>query len=286
MFGNILQRKLQASGMPGFHNLDPFSAGSMGMRAPMVADPQQQQQQQAPVHAPNTMVPATYTVQDPNAGTSFGQPSPSQPTNTATEGSSPIDEIMGKIYNKPSDAGVQPPQQQPQQQQQPAGLDLMNLPVDQIRKAASSMDFTTGLSEDTINKFQVNPETGQPNDLLGGLMEMMQHFGTNLYTSAMTGGAKVYGTALDQRFNNFSQKLPDMVNRHTVASAVQNKGYHKSLEPIVANAANAMLKNNPHVSPEEATQMIDQLVDALGQHLQQPASEEYQDNGLGNIFDL
>lgn len=297
----IIARKLQAAGMPGYCNMSPFDAGSAGVMAPALLEQQQQQlgapQNQAPPAAPNTVVPSTQQPNDPNLGTSFAAPAPSQPT--VDEGSSPLDLAMQQIYNRQASPEQQGGGQQQQQSQNdlpqqpnagtpPAMLDLMNLPVENIQKVAQGMDFTKGLTESTMAKFQVNPETGQPADLLGGIMELMQHVGGNIYTNSLVGGSKVAGTAMTQRFTDLDSRLPTMMNRQAVASTMQSGEYHQALQPVVSNAVNQMLENNPHTTPEQAKAMTDQLIAALGTHLQpQPEDPEQGNLSAGSsIFDF
>lgn len=308
----ILSRKLQAAGLLGYCNADPFAAGNSGQRMaldgngdvqvgmpglPGMMQPQQQQQTMGtpPMTAPNIMDYSQAQSQDPNAGTSFAERMPAAGTTddqTQQGGSSPLDQLFNSIYNtkqggeqqpaqgQPAGASPAPPageqqQQQPQQSNQP--LDLANLPMEQLQKIAGGIDFTKGIAQETIDKLAINPETNQPHDLVGGVMEMMSHFAQGVYSHSIAGSGKVMGNAMDGRFDQLSTNLPSMVNRHSVASALQAKGYHQSLTPVITNAANQLLQTNPNATPEEVTQTIESLVQAMGQHLSQaaqPAQEE------------
>ena len=153
--------------------------------------------------------------------------------------------------------------------QQPQPLDIANLPMEQLQKIAGGIDFTKGIPQTTIDKLTADPQTGQPVDLVGGMMEMMSHFAQATYSHSIAGSGKVVGNAIDGRFNQLSENLPSMVNRHSVASALQAKGYHQSLTPVVTNAANQLLQTNPNATPEEVTRTVESLVQAMGQHLSQ-----------------
>ena len=285
-----IRRMTAMAGMVGFRNADPFSAASQPQQqqafqsAPQQQPqyPQQQpqqhpafstqpQQQQPPLTAPNTIYPNQQPVQDPDHANAM--------PSANGEGLSPLDQIMNQFYND-SSTQQQPQQQQAPQQapaqapQQPQSLDLTKLNMDDITKHAQGMDFSSGVSEDTIAKFAIDPATGQPTDLLGGIMEIMNTFGRNTYSQAVRGSSTLAGTSLQQQMKTMQQGLPSMIGRHQVASAIEGKGYHKAMQPMIAQHAQQLLKTNPNIRPEEATAQIETLVQALSQQL----TQQYQHN--------
>lgn len=290
---NILRRKLQAAGMTGYCNMDPFTAAGMPQQPMQQQQPQQQPQQTPPLAAPNTITPATQPVQDPTNTHSFPQ--------ATDEGLSPLDQVMQSLYNGGQEQQPQQPQQQPQQApnaapqqtaQQPQGIDLMKLPMDAINKHAQSMDFSSGIPETTLAKLALDPQTGQPVDMMGGLIEMMNHMGRSVYTQGVQGNSRLVGTSMQQQFEAMQGKLPSMMNRHSVARAIEGKGYHQALQPIVTNAAKQMMQNNPNISADEATATVEQLLQGLQGHLTEqyqhdPQMSEQEQAVLGSsIFDL
>lgn len=284
-----LQMRTLIAHATGLCNTDPFTAGAMGQRAPMMQDSAPMPPQQQATYAPNTVVPAptNQQSQDPNLGTSFSQGAGSQPTADVDGGSSPIDSVWNKLYTDPNKAQgngdgqptPQPAANQPTPEQK--ALDLMNLPAETLSGVAGKMDFTKGISDTTMAKFNINPETGQPNDLLGGIMEVVQMVGQNAFTNTVVGGGKIYGTAMDQQSQAWQSKLPEMVNTHNINDALRGKNYHAALQPTIDAATQQLLSRNPNVSPSEVTELVDQLVGALGTHLapSQPTDDSNEFDG-------
>lgn len=283
--------------MAGYANQDPFTAGMQGQVAAWNNQPQSPTVAGgAVVPNPAPASPQAYQQQPPHPdqGGSFSPPAGMQPT--ADGGSSPLDQSYNAIYNNNNQQppqGTQQPAQQPPQGGQPPQqqFDLSNLTPDAIRRAATEggLDFTQGIPNETLEKLTIDPATGQPRDFMGGILEMMQHMGTNVYANSVANGGRLANTAMQNTVTGLRQDIPKMVGRYNVAQTLSQKGYHKALAPVISDAARNIVQNNPNIAPAEVEKMVDALVTSLGQHVAgqtTPQEEDHPSTDLGSLFNI